>query len=70
MNEYDYGEYEGSQSQSTFLNEDQETFWRAFSDGAVNDEERSFFTGNPQAILAYMSIEREREGTYNNDREI
>ncbi len=57
MNEYDYGEFE---KKKDFKNEDQRTFWEAFSKGAKDGEERTFFTGNIQAISGFMSYEREK----------
>lgn len=59
MNEYDYGYCE--EKKKTFVNEDQKTFWEAFSKGAKEGEKRDFFTGNIQAISAFMGMERERE---------
>ena len=70
MNEYDYGGYDGSQKEKTFVSEEQKTFWEAFSQGAINESERTFFTGNPQAIIPFLGMERERENSYDNDRRI
>ena len=59
MSEYDYG-YEENKSK-TFVNDDQKTFWDAFSSGAKEGEERTFFTGNIQTMSNFMQIERQRE---------
>jgi len=67
MNEYDYGEFE-VQKQKTFVNEDQKTFWEVFSKGAKEGDERTFFTGNIQAISSFMSMERERENKSTRER--
>ena len=68
MSEYDYGEYNVPKKQKTFVSEDQQAFWEAFSQGAVDESERTFFTGNIQAISSYLDMEREREK--NKDREL
>ena len=60
MNEYDYGEVE---KKKDFVSDDQKTFWEVFSRGAKEGEERTFFTGNIQAISSYMSYEREKTNT-------
>lgn len=60
MNDYDYGEFERKDG---FKNEDQKTFWEAFSKGAKDGEQRTFFTGNIQTISSFMSYEREKQNT-------
>ena len=67
MSEYDYGDFGVSSKDKTFVNEEQRAFWEAFSQGASNDAERDYFTGNIQVISAYMGYERER--VQNKDRE-
>ena len=61
MKECDYEEIVEQSTKKTFANEDQKTFWEAFSQGAKDGEERTFFTGNIQAMSNYLGIERERE---------
>ena len=65
MSEYDYG-YE--EKKKTFVNDDQKTFWEAFSSGAKEGETRTFFTGNIQTISNYMQMERERNKDLNKER--
>jgi len=66
MNEYDYGYVE--EKKKTFVDEDQRSFWEAFSKGAKEGEKRDFFTGNIQVMSAYMSMERERENKNTRER--
>ena len=66
MNEYDFEE-EKPKKGKTFVDEDQKTFWDCFSYGSKDGEERTFFTGNIQAMSNFMSMERERERNF--DRE-
>ena len=61
MSEYDYSGFDEPKKTKTFVNDDEKTFWEAFSSGTKDGEERSLFTGNIQTISAYLSYERERE---------
>ena len=66
MSDYDYG-YEEKKNK-TFVNDDEKTFWDAFSSGAKEGEERTYFTGNIQTISNFLQMEREREKNLNKER--
>ena len=65
MKEYDYSV---EKKDETFVNEDQKTFWEAFSSGAKEGEERTYFTGNIIVMSTILQMERERENNLNKER--
>ena len=57
MSEYDYGGFETEKKEKTFVSETQRTLWEAFSDGAIDENERTMATGHPFVIQSVLHEE-------------
>jgi hypothetical protein len=68
MSEYDYGGYEGLNKEKTFVSETEKELWEAFSEGAIDESERTIATGHPFVIQSKLHERWEKEKA--NEREL